>query len=359
MVAGVCAVLAGCSPFATPTPAPVHNSSSLAPPGPLGYVVCSDAVSPVELDTATAELPIPLPVRGTPPLGDYAIATTSNGQWAYVDTTDADPGRNVVIPVNLVTQEAETPIDIPGQGDTHAIVVLPGGQTVVAASGDTLVPVDTATRQVGRPLDLGPGRIVFGMALDPVGTTLYVLVPGGIVPVDTADAVAGPIIPTGLAVSSVSSPHGITITPNGSTLYVVGQGGTDFGGRVLPIATATATLLPATGFDKYGIADPAAVAVSGDGSLLLVVDSANDWINPVPLASFSNPPAPVHLPPALPGTSTAAGHPTDIVIGPAGSGAFVVDGFDAVVPYQPASETFGHPVAVCSGASSMAVAPAP
>ncbi len=97
-----------------------------------------------------------------------------------------------------------------------------------------------------------------------------------------------------------------------------------------------------------------------DGSALLVVDSANNWVNPVPLATFANPPAPVRLPPQQSGApSSGTQHPTDIVLGPVGTGAFVVDGFDAVLPYNPTSETFGGAIPVCAGASSMAVAPAP
>jgi hypothetical protein len=47
------------------------------------------------------------------------------------------------------------------------------------------------------------------------------------------------------------------------------------------------------------------------------------------------------------------------VFGPGGTGAFVVDGFSAVIPYRPGSQTFGRPIGVCSGASSMAVSQAP
>jgi DNA-binding beta-propeller fold protein YncE len=150
------------------------------------------------------------------------------------------------------------------------------------------------------------------------------------------------------------------VTTDGSTVYVVGQGGTDFGGRVLPVVTATGATLAPTGFDRFGIADPAAVAVTPDGSMLLVVDSANNWLNPVSVATFSDPGPPVRLP-QLPGstTGTGTGHPTDIVLGPGTTGAFVVDGFDAVVPYQPARGVFGRAIPVCSGASSMTVAPAP
>jgi DNA-binding beta-propeller fold protein YncE len=381
----------GCSLFPPPSPTP-DPGSSLAPPGAVGYVVCPDAVTPVELATRTAEADIRLPVSGTPVLGDFAIATSADGRWAYVVTGDGvssrrsagattvppvttgvsgsapPPGvsvQNVVIPINLVTQQAGSPIKIPGQGGTHAIVVMPDGRTVLAASGSTVVPVDTATRQVGTALDLGSGRTIFGMALDPKGTTLYALVAGGVFPVTIASGTAGAEIPTGLSASSVYSPHGIAVTGDGATVYVVGQagvgqGGVDFGGRVLPIVASTRATLPKTGFDRFGIADPAALAITADGSSLLVVDSANNWVNPVPLSTFSAPPTPVPLPePSGSASTSGTQHPTDIVLGPGRSGAFIVVGFNTVRPYEPGSQTFGRPIPVCSGAASMAVAPAP
>jgi DNA-binding beta-propeller fold protein YncE len=268
--------------------------------------------------------------------------------------------RNVVIPINLITQRALAPIIIPGQGGTHAIVVMPGGRTVLAASGTTIVPVDAVTHDVGTPLDLGAGHTVFGLALNPKSTTLYALVVGGVVPVNTASATAGVEIPTGLSVSSVYSPHGIVVTDDGATVYVVGQGGADYGGRVLPIVAATGTTLPTTGFDQFGISDPAAIAVTPDGSDLLVVDSANNWVNPVAVATFSRPGEPARLP-LRTGNTAATGtqHPTDIVLGPGRTGSFIVDGFNSVVPYAPGSRVFGRSIPVCSGASSMVVAPAP
>lgn len=394
------AALSGCSLFAQPKVAPARDSS-LAPPGPVGYVACPTAVTPVELTTHTAEAPIPLPVTGTPPLGDFAITTSPDGRWAYVVTTSGVPRpsapatgaststtgspnsatssstapaagaaagsqasaggvHDVVVPIDLVTQRALAPIVIPGQGATHAVVLMHNDRTILAASGSTIVPVDAVTHDIGTPLDLGAGRTIFGLALDPVNTTLYALVPGGVVPVDTADASAGTLIPTGLAVSSVYSPHGIAITGDGSTVYVVGQGGVDFGGRVLPIATATGTTLPATGFDRFGISDPAALAVTPDGAQLMVVDSANDWLNPVAVATFATPGQPVLLPQRHGGgADSGTEHPTDIVLGPGRTGAFVVDGFDSVVPYTPGTEAFGRAIPVCTGATSMTVATAP
>jgi hypothetical protein len=367
----------------------------------VGYVVCPSAVTPVELATATAEASISLPISGTPTLGDFAIAAAPDGRSAYVDTADgvasaatgptgggsvATPAaapttagsapspattsstapsaatgvRNVVIPIDLVTQKAGSPITIPGQGATHAIVVMPDGHTVLAASGSTVVPVDATTRRVGTPLDLGPGRTVFGLALNPTASVLYALVPGGVIPIDTAHAKAAAEIPTGLTVSSVYSPHGLVVSPDGIRIYVVGQGGPDFGGRVVPIVAATGATLPATGFDHFGIADPAAIAVTGTGGTLLVADAANNWVNLIDVAAFATPVEPARLPPRS-GSSATAGtqHPTDIVVGPGDTGAFVVDGFSVVVPYAAKSQVFGPPIPVCSGASSMTVAPAP
>jgi hypothetical protein len=117
----------------------------------------------------------------------------------------------------------------------------------------------------------------------------------------------------------------------------------------------------AASFDRFGIAAPAAVAVTSDGGRILVVDSADNWITAVPVTDpgpgvLGAPADPVRLPVARPG-EPATGHPSDIVTGPEGTGNFLVTGFDAVLPYDPATEKFGRPMPVCSGATSMAVAP--
>jgi len=351
-------VLSGCAIVATPGSAPVRDGS-LAPQVALGYVVCATAVTPVELATRTAEAPIALPVQGTPPLGSYAIATSPDGRTAYVATRTSSPNgsaRDVVIPIDLTTQRALRPIALPGQGGTHAVVVMHDGRTVLVASGTAIVPVSATNGAVGTPLDLGTGQTVFGMALSPISSMLYALVPGGVVPVDTATATAGPEILTGLAVSSVTSPHGLVVTADGATLYLVGQGGTDFGGRLLPIATATRTVGKATGFDQFGIAAPAAVALTADGATVLVPDSADNWIVPVPVATLGSPSSPVRLPTGVGSASTGTDHPSDIVVGPGTVGAFVVFGLDSVLPFTPATGSFGRPIRVCSGATSMVVA---
>jgi DNA-binding beta-propeller fold protein YncE len=328
----------------------------------MGYVVCPAAVTPVELASRTPEAPIPLPVSGTPTLGNTAITVAPGGRWAYVVLGAPQAGggvRNEVVPVDLVAQRAGRPIALPGRGPARAVTMTADGRTVLAASGTTVVPVDPATRAVGTPLDLGAGRTVAGLARAASGPVVYALVPGGVVPIDTAAARAAAPVATGLQVSSLTSPHGLAPAPDGATLYVAGQGGADFGGRLVPVATATGAVGPAASFDRFGIAAPAAAAVTPDGTEVLVVDSADSWITAVPAAAagLGAPTDPVRLPAARPG-GPATGHPSDIVIGPDGTGAFLVTGYDAVLPYDPARRTFGRPMAVCPGATSMAVAPA-
>ncbi len=376
LIAAAAVLVAAAAALATaPQAANILNATSLAPAGPVGYVVCPTAITPVELGTRTAEAPISLPVSGTPVLGSFAVATSPDGRYAYVATTDGVAGvtaassttdagrtpsgvRNVLVPVDLVTQRALSPILLPGAGGSHAVAVLPGGNTVLVADGTTIVPVDPSTRAVGAPVDLGDGHAVFGMALSPSGAVVYALVPGGVVPVDAVHGVVHPEIATGLSVSSVDSSHGIVVSADGSTLYVAGQGGEDYGGRVVPVETATGQVGGAAGFDRFGISDPAALALAG--SDVLVADAANNWVNVVPVNRFSDPPAPLTLPDhAGRAAITGTQHPTDVVTGPGSTGAFLVDGFDAVLPFQPQSGSFGRAIPVCSGASAMAVAPAP
>jgi DNA-binding beta-propeller fold protein YncE len=358
VVTVVAGILAGCSVVAIPDSSALPGSRG-ASAGPVGYVVCPTAVTPVELRTRTPEAPIALPIGGIPPLGDFAITTSPDGRWAFVVTQSTLPGRatnNVLVPIDLAIQRAARPIALPGQGATSAVVVMHDGRTVLAASGTTIVPVDVITRAVGTPLDLGSGRTVVGMALSPRSSTLYVLEAGGVVPVATDRATAGSPIITGLTLSSVSSPHGLVVSSDGSTLYVAGQGLPDYGGRVVPIATTTGAVGAPAGFDRYGISDPAALALTPDGSQLLVADSADNWIDTVPVADFANPLAPVRLPSG--GTTAAVSgtdHPTDIVTGPGTTGAFIVTGHGTVLPYDPARQTFGRAVRVCSGATSMTV----
>jgi DNA-binding beta-propeller fold protein YncE len=359
-------LLGGCTIFSSPAPPPIAGPP-LAPPGAVGYVVCPTKVSPVQLSTGLAEPPIDLPVTGSPVLGNTAIATAPDGKWAYVVATDgtgdasaarregtAAGGGAVVIPVDLATQEPGRPVRIPGHGGTRAIVVTANGATIFAASGTEVVPISASTLRVGTPIQLGSHHQIYGMALNPSGTVLYVLAADGVYPIDLSRDVVGAHISTGLTVSSVDGPHGIAVSPDGGTVYVIGQGGANFGGRIQSIDVATGALGPSGNFDAYGIAAPAAIVVGPSGRNLFVLDAANDWITEAPAATLA--PAPPYRIPARSGTAASGvQHPTDMVLAPGGKTAYVVDGFDALVPFDITTHAYGAPIGVCSGASSMAI----
>ena len=355
-------LLAGCGLFAQPTPNPPPGPI-LAPPGTLAYVVCAGAVTPVELATSTPEADIPLHLPGTPVLGDYAIAVGPGGRTAYVDTSPVVGGtpHDEVVPINLVTQRAGAPIALPGTGGTHAIVVSPDGTTVWAASGSSVVPVDVGTGRAGTPVRVPSAGTVSSLVFDPSGSTLYALGNASVVPISVVRRAVGPAIATSLTVSSTDSPHGMTLDPAGTSLVVVGQGGSTFGGRILTVPLPSGPATAPASFDVFGnVSSPSAVAVTPDGKLALVADGPNNWVVPVQVGSTLTPHPPVRMPvQSGAGGGLSTQHPTDLVLDPGGSTAWIVTGFDALLPLTVSSLTYGTPVPVCTGAASVALAPSP
>jgi len=377
-------LLASCSLF-RPSPVPDVGDASSASSGPVGYVVCPSAVTPIELSTGTAEADIDLPITGSPSLGDYAIATSPDGTRAYVVTSDgvaasgspatsaipattgATPGaasqpglpgsENVVIPIDLLSQRAGRPIVIPGDGGTHGIVVGPGGTIVYAVSGSTVVPVDVDTRRVGTPVNVGATHPIFGLVENPSATMLYALVAGGVFPISLATGAVGAPIVTGLSVSSVYSPHGIAISADGSTLYTVGEVSTGSGGRIAAASTSTGVVGPVGSFDAFGVGTPSAVTLLPNGTAAFVTDLGNNWVDPVPISRTLAPNPPVRLPAS--GDGMAIEHPSDIVLEGSGPQSYVVAGFDSVLPFNVATQQYGNAIPVCQGASSMAVTVTP
>ena len=129
-----------------------------------------------------------------------------------------------------------------------------------------IVPVDPATRAVGTPLDLGPGRTVSGMALSPTSSTLLRAGPRRGGPGGHHHGPGRSRDPDGAGrLLGVLTPR-VVVSADGSTVYVVGQGGADYGGRLVPIDAATGAVGAATSFDQFGITDPSALALTADGS---------------------------------------------------------------------------------------------
>lgn len=359
LVAGV--LLAACTaPGESEVPGSLDHS--LAPPGLVAYALCPTEITPVEVRTGVAEPAIPLHLPTTPALGTYAIATSTDGTMAYVATVPgssrAQGAHAEIIPVDLVRQVALAPIALPLLGVTRAIITLPTASMVAVAVGSDVLIVDVATGKVVSQADLGLGHNIYAIVNDPARHVLFAMVTGSVVPIPLSGTTFGvprSSFPTDLAVSSVTSGNGMTMAPNGAALLVVGQFGTNYAGHVIALSTATGATLGTVDLSVYGFSSPAAVAVTSQGQVA-VADASRNWMVPVTLAASGAPTTPG--PVAIPGDD-AVEHPSDVV--PAGTSA----SFELVAPqgvmlsFDPTTHAYGKPVAVCTGATSVAVAPSP
>lgn len=148
---------------------------------------------------------------------------------AYVVTQ-----RDLLIPVNLATSTALTPIPLGVKGFDSGAVISPDGKTVyVVTARGQLVPVDLATGKADRPIEVGgvPG----GLVMTPNGRAAYVLQSRyGVVAVDLATR-------TALGLIKIHDAASFALTPDGKTLYVLGSPAT--GPTLTAISTATNTTI--------------------------------------------------------------------------------------------------------------------
>jgi DNA-binding beta-propeller fold protein YncE len=193
---------------------PPSSSSSSSSGGATAYFTSGASIIPFDLATKRASSPIAVPGRIT-----NGIAMAHDGHTAYVTTYEPNrPYRAAVVPIHLATKTAGSPIFVPG--GIGAIAITPDGRTAYVTTGapGAIIPIDLTTGTVGLPISLPSIRP--GMAITPDGRTAYVVqdVANGapsVVPIDLVTKTADhPIsVPTG--------GYGIAITPDGHTAYLV------------------------------------------------------------------------------------------------------------------------------------------
>jgi YVTN family beta-propeller protein len=233
---------------------------AMAPDGKTAYVTGGLGLNLIDTATDTVEHSITLD-------SPYGVAIAPDGKTAYVTNF----GDNNVVPVNLVTDKAQTPITV--GSEPIAIAVSPDGKTAYVADygSDTVTPVNTATNTPGSPITVGQNPAA--IAITPNGATAYVVSQypvGTVTPVNLATNTPGTPIPIG------TNPAGVAITPDGKTVYVTS--GTD---SVTPIDTATNTAgtpitVPGT---PYGI------AITPDGRTAYVTDRGISAVTPIDTAT--------------------------------------------------------------------------
>jgi DNA-binding beta-propeller fold protein YncE len=225
----------------------------------------SNSVVPIDLTlgTATVMSAIPVPCPGS-------IVLVPGRAKAYVFQ---GCGRGTIVPLDLSTSAAGTPILVGQQ--PFQMAVTPDGSTLwVTVSGggpmvpNTLTPVDVASETVGTPIQLGVGKNLAGVAITPDGGTAFVASQSDdvVIPVDLASRTVG------VPMAVPHRPDLLAVTRDGATLYATHFAETPTGlgeptpGGVTPIDLATRTALSQidAGQQTRGI------AVSDDGTTVFV-----------------------------------------------------------------------------------------
>ena len=276
----------------------------------MAFVRNYDSVTPISVLGRLAQATIPMPVFSpgqTPATSGTAI--TPDGRTAYVTSEDSVGDVDTVTPIDVRTRVAGDPITV-GQFSS-GVAVTPDGRTVyVVDSGfgpnGSVTPIATSNNTPGRAIPVvaaaGP------LAISPDGGTVWVasqIFGSGpkpviyLTPIDTATNTAGPRFKVGSGY-----PQGMTITPNGRTLYI-----SNSLGSVIPVTLAThavGTPIPVGG-------EPAGIGVDPTGTSVHVVDSANGRVIPISTATGAN------------GAAHVGIDPWGLAWGPAGKTAWVIN----------------------------------
>ena len=302
------AVIVFCAPPVIPQVYPAGNGTVgvvVTPDGRTAYVgnysyvfgsrapSAAPTLTPVDLATMRTARPIEVAPNGWSI--DYGLLSPDGGTFYAV--VDNDDGASWVSSVNLRTG-ARARIVVPGGADT--IALSPGGDTLYVSDYDnTIVPVATATGQTGRPiplpLDPGGDDTPDHLAVAPGGGILYVGFTGA------SDAeVTGIEVATGRALPWIYHGDGLAgllLAPSGRTLYLSAPGcpGDD------SVASGTCSLIAVNAATGRQVGeslplndDPLGLTATPDGRNLFIV--GQESVTEVRLAPDGAPTRPVALP---------------------------------------------------------------
>lgn len=204
-------------------------------------------------------------VFGTP----VVIAADAAGTFAYVANMHST-GFLSVIDIASMTKV----VDVPIPGEAHSLALSPRGDRVyVTNTNDAVFAVDVATRAVVDTTRVAFGSGPWGLSFWTTATDslMYVTARNG-GSISEVDMRTGSVLRT---LSVGGRPHGLTIAPSGSTLYVAD----DQMGQVLFVNRVTGAVgarIPAEGAFGMGIApDGNTLYVTTNTGYILVIDVAS------------------------------------------------------------------------------------
>jgi YVTN family beta-propeller protein/VCBS repeat-containing protein len=234
----------------------VGGAGAVAATNTRAYVTNRDAGTVTVIDTVTAKV-IGTYAAGAAPDG---LAVKQDGTMLYVSSST----KNTVTVLDTATGAVKATIAV---AKPTAITMAPGGASVYVTSYDTatVLRISTSTNTVATTTTLPAGYRPTGIAASPDNTRVYVTTdtPTG----GTAVLTFGPTSTTTTQLTQLTSKAtSLTVSPDNGRLYVGTQDGT-----VSVIDTKTRALI---GVIQTGGLPAAAVAVSADGSTLIVTDAA-------------------------------------------------------------------------------------
>jgi YVTN family beta-propeller protein/VCBS repeat-containing protein len=234
----------------------VGGAGAVAATNTRAYVTNRDAGTVTVIDTTTAKVIATWAVGSTPD----GVAVKQDGTRLYVSSSTG----NTVKVIDTATGAVTATIAV---AKPTAITMAPGGASVYVTSYDTakVLSVSTSTNTVATTTTLPTGYRPTGIAASPDNTRVYVTTdtPTG----GTAIMTFGPTSTTTTQLTQLASKAtSLTVSPDNGRLYVGTQDGT-----VSVIDTKTRALI---GVIQAGGLPAAAVAVSADGTVLMVTDAA-------------------------------------------------------------------------------------
>ncbi len=223
------------------------------------------------VDTSSNTLVTTFPVAG----GPNAVAVAPNGKFGYVGNANNSTVSVFSIATNTVT--ATIPV---GFSVTWIAVTPDGSQVYVTGTGNTVAVISTATNIVASTFNVAPptgqplAGCLAGPKFNPSGTLGYILqscvgntVPSSVTVFSIPNNSVVATIPVGL------TPFDLSLTPDGSLLYVVNARGNN----VSVIDTTTnqviATVPVGTG--------PQSVATTPDGATVYVANTIGNSVSTI------------------------------------------------------------------------------